>query len=118
MHLYHMHITIHSYLYTIRICIDTRRRSAMELVRALLKFFNIRVTNLCIDYITVMLEQYRMSTNSNWKAKDAALHLLLAVAVTSTTSATGIYSAYYTHMLHLPYNTQYTYRRLYDIPYA
>ena len=73
------------------ICTDTRRRSAMELVRALLKFFNIRVTNLCIDYITVMLEQYRMNTNSNWKAKDAALHLLLAVAVTSTTSTTGMY---------------------------
>ena len=38
-----------------------------------------------------MLEQYRMNTNSNWKAKDAALHLLLAVAVTSTTSTTGMY---------------------------
>jgi exportin-2 (importin alpha re-exporter) len=39
---------------------DTRRRSACELVRGLLKFFNVKVSQLCVTYIGHMLEQYRM----------------------------------------------------------
>ena len=38
-------------------------------------------------YITHMLEQYR--STMNWKAKDAALHLVLAVAVMSTSANMG-----------------------------
>ena len=40
---------------------DTRRRSACELVRALLKFFNAKISQLCISYIGAMLEQYRIT---------------------------------------------------------
>lgn len=66
---------------------DTRRRSAMEFVRALMKFFPQQVSLLCVDYINVMLESYRISRD--WKAKDAAMHLILCVAVKSGTVATG-----------------------------
>jgi exportin-2 (importin alpha re-exporter) len=66
---------------------DTRRRSASELVRSLLKFFSAQVSQLCVSYITVMLEHYAKS--KDWRAKDAALHLVLAVAVKSSSSVAG-----------------------------
>lgn len=40
---------------------DTRRRSACELVRGLLKFFNVKISQLCVTYIGAMLEQYRVT---------------------------------------------------------
>lgn len=40
---------------------DTRRRSACELVRGLLKFFDVRISQLCVTYIGAMLEQYRLT---------------------------------------------------------
>lgn len=66
---------------------DTRRRSASELVRSLLKFFGVQVSQLCVSYITAMLAHY--STSQDWRAKDAALHLVLAVAVKSSSSVAG-----------------------------
>ena len=66
---------------------DTRRRSAMELIRALLKFFPTQISQLCKDYINVMLEQYRVQMN--WRAKDAALHLVLSATVMSTSTTLG-----------------------------
>lgn len=66
---------------------DTRRRSASELVRAMLKFHAEKTSELCTAYISGMLEQYR--TTMDWRAKDAALHLVLAVAVMSTSSNIG-----------------------------
>mmetsp|Transcript_30239 Transcript_30239/g.50587 ORF Transcript_30239/g.50587 Transcript_30239/m.50587 type:complete len:1000 (+) Transcript_30239:127-3126(+) len=66
---------------------DTRRRSASELVRSLLKFFSTKVTDLCVSYITAMLNHY--SVSKDWRAKDAALHLVLAVAVKSSSSISG-----------------------------
>jgi exportin-2 (importin alpha re-exporter) len=66
---------------------DTRRRCATELVRALMKFFAVPVTQLCLAYVTAMLESYR--TTMDWRAKDAALHLLLAVSVLTSTSMGG-----------------------------
>lgn len=61
---------------------DTRRRCAVELVRALQKFFGEKVSHLCIGYIGSMLETYR--TTMDWRSKDSALHLVLAVAVKAT----------------------------------
>jgi exportin-2 (importin alpha re-exporter) len=66
---------------------DTRRRSAMELVRSLLQHFNEKATQLCLTYITSMLEEYR--NTMNWKAKDAALHLIFAVSVKSSSAIIG-----------------------------
>jgi exportin-2 (importin alpha re-exporter) len=66
---------------------DSRRRCAIELVRSLLKQFPAQITGLCVNYIGAMLEQYR--AQMNWQAKDAALHLFLAVAVLSNSAAHG-----------------------------
>jgi len=67
---------------------NTRRRSAMDLVRALLKFFSEQVTTLCLSHVGALLQEYT-TTPSNWKAKDAALHLVLAASVTSSSAITG-----------------------------
>ncbi len=64
---------------------DTRRRSAVELIRGLLKFFNDKTSQFCLRYTGEMLENYRIS--NNWKLKDAALHLVLAVSVKSSTAS-------------------------------
>lgn len=68
---------------------DTRRRCAGELVRALLKFFSEKTTALCVSYIDGMLKQYESTGCRDWRAKDGALHLVLAAAVMSTSSAQG-----------------------------
>ncbi len=66
---------------------DTRRRAAGELVRSLLKFFGPQISELCTSYIGAMLEQYRVC--KDWRAKDAALHLVLAVSVKSSSTTAG-----------------------------
>jgi len=59
---------------------DTRRRGAVELVRALLRFFPEQVSALCEGHMASLLEQYTASGGSDWRLKDTALHLLLASA--------------------------------------
>lgn len=56
-------------------------------MRSLLKLFGAQVSQLCTAYVGDMLQQY--NTSKNWRAKDAALHLVLAVAVQSSTVVTG-----------------------------
>ena len=64
---------------------DTRRRSAMDLVRALHKFFGPQTSQYCVGYIDAMLNNY--SKTLDWKAKDAALHLFLSTSVMSSSSS-------------------------------
>lgn len=66
---------------------DTRRRCSVDLVRSLLKFFPQKTTELGLSYISGMLAEYQ--TTQDWRAKDGALHLVIAVAVMSTTATTG-----------------------------
>jgi len=66
---------------------DTRRRCAIELIRSLLKFHLISMTELCLTYINAMLTHYH--TTNDWKAKDAALNLILAVSVKSSNNISG-----------------------------
>lgn len=66
---------------------DTRRRSAMDLVRGLLKFFGQQTSQYCVGYINAMLDNYNKTMD--WKAKDAALHLFLSTSVMTSSSASG-----------------------------
>jgi exportin-2 (importin alpha re-exporter) len=66
---------------------DTRRRCAIELIRSLLKFHLMPMTELCLTYINAMLTHYH--TTNDWKAKDAALNLILAVSVKSSNNLSG-----------------------------
>jgi exportin-2 (importin alpha re-exporter) len=66
---------------------DTRRRCACDLVRSLLKFFPAQVSSLCVGYTDALLSSY--GSTGDWRMKDAALHLLLAVAVVNSSASSG-----------------------------
>ena len=70
--------------------VGTRRYSACNLVRGLCKFFEEEVIGIFSGYITIMLQQYAQDPVKNWKAKDAALYLITAIAMRSKTAKHGI----------------------------
>ena len=70
--------------------VGTRRYSACNLVRGLCKFFEGQVISIFSGYISLMLQQYDQDQAKNWKAKDAALYLIAAIAMRSKTTKHGI----------------------------
>lgn len=50
---------------------------------------SIQVTQLFIGYISAMLQQYAQSPEHNWKAKDCAIYLVMALTVRGKTAAQG-----------------------------
>eukprot|EP00741_Cyanophora_paradoxa_P021915 tig00021428_g21154.t1 len=68
---------------------DTRRRAACELVKGLCVRFEAPVTEVCTGYITAMLAEYGADPKGKWQAKDAAIYLLLALAVKTSTVKAG-----------------------------
>lgn len=68
---------------------DTRRRAAAELVKSLTAKFPNEVTQLFTGYIGSMLQQYAQSPEQNWKAKDCAIYLVMALTVRGKTAAQG-----------------------------
>jgi len=69
---------------------DTRRRSAIELIKGLRKYFEAETTQICAAYIDGMLQQYTADPKSNWWTKDIAIYLVTALAVKGSTVAKGI----------------------------
>jgi exportin-2 (importin alpha re-exporter) len=69
--------------------LDTRRRSAKELVKGLRKNYEREVTEIFGSYIQVLLGQYKANPKGGWKSKDVAVFLLTAVAVSTFRQATG-----------------------------
>jgi exportin-2 (importin alpha re-exporter) len=66
---------------------DTRRRAACELVKALRRHYEQNVSAIFTSYIALLLERY--ATEGDWRAKDAAMYLVTALAVTNSTQARG-----------------------------
>jgi len=58
---------------------DTRRRSASDFVKALLKSFPTEVTTMNLSYIDKYLQLYQADT-SKWKEKDTAIALFISIA--------------------------------------
>ena len=67
---------------------DTRRRVACDLVRALCRNYEAQVTNLFSGYIGSLL-QTAASSPANWKAKDAAVYLVIALTMRGSTAKLG-----------------------------
>lgn len=63
--------------------IDTRRGAATELVRGLLEHFAKEVTEIFGSYIQQYLAAYEGNKMANWKAKDSALYLIIALSARS-----------------------------------
>jgi exportin-2 (importin alpha re-exporter) len=70
---------------------DTRRRAALELVRGLRKNYEQQVTQFFAADVAKLLAQYAASPSSEegWRAKDAAITLITAVAVKTASAAQG-----------------------------
>lgn len=68
---------------------DTRRRIACELVKGLSVHFEAQVTSLFSEYVTAMLGQYATNPTANWKAKDCAMFLVVALTVRGKTAKDG-----------------------------
>lgn len=68
---------------------ETRRRSATELVRALTKNLNAQVTPMCSMFADQLLATYGSDKARHEVDKDAAVALVMAVAVKSATTSAG-----------------------------
>lgn len=65
----------------------TGRRSAADLIKSLVSKFPAEVTSLFTTYVQSMLEEYAAAPSKNWKAKDCAIHLVVALTVQGKTTA-------------------------------
>ncbi|KAH7622261.1 putative Exportin-2 [Nannochloris sp. 'desiccata'] len=68
---------------------DTRRRAASELVRALVDKFPAQTTELFSGYVAALLAEAVVAPEAAWRAKDAAIYLVSALAVKGRTAAAG-----------------------------
>ena len=68
---------------------ESRRRAACDLVQGLCVLFKQEVTTLCGGYINTLLGTYAANPSENWKDKDAALTLFLALGAKGKTRSQG-----------------------------
>lgn len=62
---------------------------ACELVRGLSMNYEQQVTQLFSQFVAAELAQYAADPEGNWKSKDAAIFLIVALAVRQKTAAAG-----------------------------
>ena len=60
---------------------DSRRKCACDLLSSLTKSFQTEVSQIALGYVEKMLTQYSTSPAQHWRNKDAAVALVIAVAV-------------------------------------
>lgn len=61
--------------------VQTRRRSACDLVKALSRYFEKQMTEVFSKYIESMLQNYNQNPQQNWKSKSAAIYLVTSLVV-------------------------------------
>lgn len=72
--------------------VDTRRRAACDLVRALGKHFEAKMISIFGRYIEEMLKSYEANKAANWKHKDLAIFLYSSMAIKGSTRQHDIVS--------------------------
>jgi exportin-2 (importin alpha re-exporter) len=70
--------------------IDTRRRAVSDLVRTLSQHFEQKIVDLFGQYLTVLLERYKMDPRNNWRSKDTAIYLVTSLASKGATQKHGV----------------------------
>ncbi|XP_059485387.1 exportin-2 [Neocloeon triangulifer] len=70
--------------------VDTRRRAACDLVRALSRYFEAKMTEIFSNYVMAMLAKYAEQPNANWKCKDSAIYMVTSLAAKGQTQRSGI----------------------------
>ncbi|KAA8497135.1 Exportin-2 [Porphyridium purpureum] len=68
---------------------ESRRSSAVELVKGLTVHFESQVTETFSAYVTAMLASYQQDPAGNWKSKDAAIYIVTALGWKSGTKSGG-----------------------------
>ncbi|KAK9829548.1 hypothetical protein WJX72_006417 [[Myrmecia] bisecta] len=69
--------------------VGTRRRAAADLVKSLTEKFPAEVTQMFSGYVGAMLSEYATNPAQNWKSKDCAIYLVMALTVRGKTAALG-----------------------------
>lgn len=70
--------------------VDTRRRAACDLVKALSRLFEAQITSVFSQYVNTMLQTYSNSPKENWKCKNVAVYLVTSLAAKAQTAKHGI----------------------------
>ncbi|XP_039293224.1 LOW QUALITY PROTEIN: exportin-2 [Nilaparvata lugens] len=73
--------------------IDTRRRSACDLVKVLSKYFEEKMLSIFGQYVQAMLQQYDANPGTCWRQKDAALYLVTSLTNKGQTQKHGVTQA-------------------------
>ena len=68
---------------------DTRRRMACELVKGLTFKYEQQVTRIFSGYVATLLAESAQNPAANWRSKDAAFYLVLALSVKESSQARG-----------------------------
>ena len=69
---------------------DTRRRAAADFIRGLMERFETQVTKIMSEYVGRFLQNYTANPKANWKDKNTAIFLLVAIATRSSTLQLGV----------------------------
>ncbi|KAI8841305.1 Cse1-domain-containing protein, partial [Chytridium lagenaria] len=69
---------------------ETRRKSATDLIRGLLEHFSNEITGIMTNYLTFYFDSYLKDPVNNWRSKDTALYLVMALAAKTFSNLAGI----------------------------
>ena len=70
--------------------IDTRRRVTVDFIRGLLVSFESELTELMKGYVGSLIQSYSAAPAANWRDKDAAIYIILALSSKAATRSRGI----------------------------
>ncbi|XP_037928334.1 exportin-2 [Teleopsis dalmanni] len=70
--------------------IDTRRRSACDLVKILSQNYEQKIFSIFGQYMNLLLDKYKENPTTNWRSKDTAIYLVIALASRGSTQKHGI----------------------------
>ncbi|CAM9656674.1 unnamed protein product, partial [Chrysoparadoxa australica] len=71
---------------------DTRRRVSCDLVKGMCAHHEETTTRLSSELIAAMLTRYASSPDTEWRCKDSAIHMLIALAVKGQSMSQGVSS--------------------------
>mmetsp|Transcript_24536 Transcript_24536/g.59067 ORF Transcript_24536/g.59067 Transcript_24536/m.59067 type:complete len:963 (+) Transcript_24536:192-3080(+) len=69
--------------------VDTRRRTTVDFIRGLCKFFEKEVTAIMNGYVEGLLKQYQANPEKDWALKDVAMYIVMALAIRGSTRQKG-----------------------------
>lgn len=68
---------------------ESRRKCTQELLRAMCRQFEQQTTAICSEHVSQMLGQFA-ADKSQWKMKDAAIHLMLGISIRAESAQFGV----------------------------